>query len=106
MLKSPWLRIPLFLFSVLVVLEVIAGSIFSLMPFEPHQRYGRLGDPLKRNNGNAAQGDFDMGQKLRVAVFGSSMTGLPNLPTDETWPQYLKRQWGADKVHIDNFATG
>ncbi len=96
----------IFILSAFLLLEGISKSAFYLMPFEIHQRYTWNENHKKSFNGLGAQGDLYLGQPIRIAVFGSSIAYMPNLPMHLTWPQLLKSEWGSDRVQFDNFGIG
>ena len=55
-------------------------------------------------NENGARGPLYHNQPVRIAVFGSSTSADSMLDQDQSMSEQLRKQLGADIVHVDNYA--
>lgn len=97
-----------FIIFVFLGLEGISRIAFYIWPLEVHQKYliKKSGeDILRAHNGRGARGSIYLGQPIKIAIFGSSITELHYIKQNLTWSEQLKKYLGND-IHIDVFAVG
>lgn len=93
---------------VLILLEGVARNLDSLIPIEVQQRFTRIpagnGGVIHRN-GRGARGFWPRQDRLQIAIFGSSIVGLPGFNDSSVWPAMIENASGG-KIHIDNYGVG